>query len=397
MPNGNYTATTERGGVMARLKLTKRNIDSIKIPERQADYRDPELKGYCLRVFASGRKQFMLMYRIDGRRKAIKIGDYGPLTPEQARIDAKAHLADIVKGIDPQIEQSAKREIPTFSEWAAIYLKDVQQRKKRPDSDERYLAWAKDRYGKKRLDKVTRSDVSNHMQQLKDIGRTNATANRYHASVRSCLNEACRAGHIDYNVSANIRHYPEPTPRSRTLTDGEMQNLLAAIDKVDDQFVQTCLHMLIETGARKSEVLSARWENIQFEDGLWRLPDTKSGKPQIIPLSKSILARLRLLPHAGEWLYPALSGNGHRQDVKRHWDKIRAEANIQDVKLHDVRRTFGLHIARTAGLHIASKLLRHSSIKVTEQHYAPLGIDELRNALEKHSADVIPLNSEASK
>jgi len=377
---------------MPVLKLTKRNIDAIQPPtEKQEDYKDTELKGYSLRVYAGCRKVFRLMYRIDGRRKAIKIGDYGALTPDAARAKAKSLLSDIVKGIDPQLEQAAAKALPTMGEWIKVYLEDIKQRKKRPDSDIRYLAMANDRYGSKRIDKVSRADVQNHMQQLKKLGRTNTTANRYHASVRSCLNEACRAGHLNYNVSANIRHYPEPVPRSRVLTDKEMKAMLATIDSLDDIFVQTAMHMLIETGARKSEVLSAAWKDIQFEDGLWRLPDTKSGKPQIIPLSASILARLRLLPHAGKWLYPSVSGEGHRQDIKRHWDKVRKAAGIPDVKLHDVRRTFGLHIARSAGLHVASKLLRHSSIKVTEQHYAPLGIDELRDALEKHSADVIPL------
>jgi integrase len=381
---------------MAKLKLTKRNIDTkIPTPEKQEDYRDTELSGFTLRAFASGRKQFMLLYRLDSRRKAIKIGDYGALTPDAARTKAKAWLADIVKGIDPQQEQSAASALPTMGEWISTYLVDVKQRKKRPDSDISYLTMAKERYGKKRIDKVTRADVQTHMQQLKNTGRTNATANRYHASVRSCLNEACRAGHINYNVSANIRHYSEPVPRSRVLSVNEMKSMLTAIDALDDMFVQTSLHMLIETGARKSEVLSAAWNDIQFEDGLWRLPVTKSGKPQIIPLSVSILARLRLLPHAGEWLYPARVGTGHRVDIKRHWDKVRKAAGITDVKLHDVRRTFGLYIARSAGLHVASKLLRHSSIKVTESHYAPLGIDELRSSLEKHSAEVVQIRREA--
>jgi len=380
---------------MAKLKLTKRNIDAIQKPEKQEDHRDTELSGFVLRAFASGRKQFMLLYRLDGRRKAIKVGDYGALTPDQARTKAKDLMSDIVNGIDPQQTQATANALPTMGEWIATYLEDVKQRKKRPDSDIRYLAMAKGRYGKKRIDKVTRADVNNHMQELKKTGRTNATANRYHASVRSCLNEACRAGHIDFNVSANIRHYSEPVPRSRVLTDNEMKSMMTAIDAIDDVFVQTSLHMLIETGARKSEVLSAAWQDIQFDDGLWRLPDTKSGKPQIIPLSASILARLRLMPKAEEWLYPARVGTGHRIDIKKHWDKVRKAAGIRDVKLHDVRRTFGLHVTRSAGLHVASKLLRHSSIKVTESHYAPLGIDELRNSLEKHSADVVQIRAKA--
>ncbi len=375
---------------MAKMKLTKRNIDAIKTSDKQTDYRDPELKGFTLRVFASGRKVFMLMYRFDGQRKAIKIGDYGTETPATAEKKARALLYQIDSGIDPQAEKAEAAAMPTFGQWVATYLEDVRSRKKRPDCDENFLGRAVKRYGKKKLDKVTRADVENQMKQLLKVGRTAVTANRYHASVRACLNEAVRAGHIQFNVSANIRHYAEPTPRDRTLTDDEMAKVLSAIGNVDDVFVETAMHMLIETGARKTEVLSARWQDIKFDDGLWRLPVTKAGRPQIVPLSSNILARLRLLPHAGQWLFPG-KGDDHREDIKRGWRQVRKDADIPDVRLHDVRRTFGLHIARSAGLHVASKLLRHSSIKVTESHYAPLGVDELRSALETHSAEIVPL------
>jgi integrase len=69
----------------------------------------------------------------------------------------------------------------------------------------------------------------------------------------------------------------------------------------------------------------------------------------------------------------------HRADLKDPWEGVRAAARLEGVTIHDLRRTFGLHVARKAGLHIASKLLRHSDIRVTERVSAPLGIDDLRN------------------
>jgi len=377
---------------MPVMKLSKRNIDAIKNPTRQEEYRDPSLKGYSLIAYASGRKVFMLRYKAEGKRRTYKLGDYGELTPDAAKAEANEWLVKVRKGIDPQDVEAAKMAMPTFAGWVNEYIQEVRQRKKRPDVDERFLAWAVKRYGSKKLDKVTRADVQNHMKKLHKVGKTAVTANRYHACVRACLNEAIRAGHIQFNVSANIRHYPEPTPRARVLSDDELSRVLDATDRGNDVFVQTAMHMLIETGARKTEVLSARWEDILFEDGLWRMPDTKAGKPQIIPLSKATLARLRVLPRVQDcpWLFPGKDG-GHRGDIKRGWAQVRKDAGVPYVRLHDVRRTFGLHIARSAGLHVASKLLRHSSIKVTEQHYAPLGVDELRAALEKRSADVTAL------
>jgi len=379
---------------MPVLNLNKRNIDSLVTPNKsQETYRDPKDTGFCLRVFKSSRKVFMLDYRMpNGSRRMLKLGDYGTLAPDKARKLARDKKADILKGEDPKEERDRSAATPTFARWVDVHLQDVRLRKKRPDADEYYLGMAVKKYGRKKLDEVTRADIQNHMKLLSKVGKTSVTANRYHASIRSCLQSAVDTGILQFNLAANIKHYPEPIPRARVLTNDEMAKVLEAIASLDDIFVKTSLYMLIETGARKTEVLSARWDDIQFDDGLWRLPDTKSGRPQIIPLSSTIIARLRLLPQLGTWVFPSPKGEGHRQDIKRAWVQVKEAAEIPDVKLHDLRRTFGLHIARSAGLHVASKLLRHSSIKVTESHYAPLGVDDLRSALEKRTADVVQLS-----
>jgi len=384
---------------MPVLKLTKKRIDSIKIPEKkQETYRDTDVIGFALRVFNSGRKVFMLSYQLPGHpRRMIRLGDYGPLTIDYAKKEARIILGDVLRGIDPKAEREIQIAMPTFSEWADEYLRDIRIRKKRPDVHERYLGWACERFGRKKLDKITRDDVRIQMSQLTKRGKTNVTANRYFECIRACLNEAFRAGHIQKNPAANIRRYPEPTPRDRVLSDIEMSRVIDAIGRLDDLFVKTALHLLIETGARKSEVLASQWPDIHFEDGLWRIPDTKAGRPQIIPLSKTTLNRLRVLPRINEWLFPSLKGDGPRKDIKRGWKQVRQEAGVMDTRLHDLRRTFGLHIARSAGLHVASKLLRHSSIKVTEKHYAPLGLEELRTALEKHDAEVVQLSATRGK
>ena len=373
---------------MPKMKLTKRNIDTISNPLKQEEYRDTDINGFSLIVYSSGRKQFNLRYRLDGKRRALKIGDLGTLTVDQARKKALVLLADILKGSDPQEAKKERLAVPTFEQWATDYLKEVEQRKKRPDSDRRFLSLAIQKYGHKKLNMVTRTDVLNHMKELKNYGKTNVTANRYHSSVRSCLNEAIRAGLITDNVSSNIRHFPEPNPRTRTLSDEEMQRLLDCISKWDNIYIRTIVYMFVETGARKTEVLSAKWEDILFDDALWRLPNTKANRPQIIPLSSNIIGHLKVLPRSSEWLFPSGTGDGCRKGFKKSWDNIRRKSGIEDVTLHDVRRTFGLQIARQAGLHIASKLLRHSSIRVTEQHYAPLGLDELRDALENKSMGI---------
>jgi integrase len=89
----------------------------------------------------------------------------------------------------------------------------------------------------------------------------------------------------------------------------------------------------------------------------------------------------------GPYLVPGLDPKKPRFDLKRPWEDLCKAADLEGVHIHDVRRTYGLHAARQAGLHIASKLLRHSSVAVTERVYVPLGLDDLRKGTSKVSRE----------
>lgn len=375
-------------------KLTKRMIDSLPLATnpKGARYYDPTLTGFGLVVYPSGKKSFFLEYGARGKRRRMTLGQYGAITPEQARQKAQKVRGEVLDGADPLRDKELSRAMPTFSEWVDDYMVDVRQRKKHPDHDDMHLGRAKERFGSVLLNEVTRDDILALMRQLAKRGTTNVTANRFLASVRACLNAAIAAGKIRDNPAATIKKYAEPIPRSRTLSDDEFKLVVEAIGREEDIYAHTALHMLVETGARKTEVLTAKWADIDFEGGLWRIPSPKAGRPQMMPLPKSTAAMLHVLPRVGPYIFPGKNADEPRRGIKRQWDRVREEAGIPDVRLHDVRRTFGLHVARSAGLHVASKLLRHSDVRVTEQVYAPLGIEDLREAMEKRSqAKVVPL------
>jgi integrase len=163
-----------------------------------------------------------------------------------------------------------------------------------------------------------------------------------------------------------------------------MTRVLKAIDEEEDMHVRAAFKLLIETGARRSEVLRARWEDIDFEQGLWRIPSPKAGRPQVQPLLDSTLALLSNLQRTtSPYVIAGRFPDRPRSDLKKAWERIREAAGVQDIRVHDLRRTFGLRVAKAAGLHAASKLLRHTTVRETERVYAPLGIDDLRSALMK--------------
>ena len=214
-------------------------------------------------------------------------------------------------------------------------------------------------------------------------------ANRLLASVRACLQAAWRLDKIPSNPAMKVRPFRENPPRQRTLSDEELQRVLKALAEWPDAHERAAFTLLVETGARLSEVLRARWADVDLEAAEWRLPSPKAGYPHLVPLAAATVAMLRRLLRLGALVIPGKShADKPRFDLKRAWDAIREAASVPDIHVHDLRRTFGLHVARAAGLHVASKLLRHSDIRITEAVYAPLGIEELQKAVEQEAGNL---------
>ena len=376
-------------------RINKRLVDRLKPPAKGRTYvYDTALTGFGLTVYASGRKSFFIQYGPRGRLRRMALGQYGALTVEQARTMAQAKLGEVAQGADPLDQRHERSRMPTFSEWADEYLVGVRRRKKQPVHDERYLGMAKERWGQRPLNEITRRQVKAEMERVSAsvgtarrwegvVRRGNTTANRWLASVRACFQAARRDGLLAENPAWGIRQFKEDPPRHRVLTDEEYVKALDAIDQLPDPFVRAALLLMMDTGARKSEVLRARWEDMDLDGGLWRIPSPKAGHPQVVPLGESTVELLRSVERMGPWVVPGRDPARHRADLKRPWEKVRAGAGLDDVTIHDLRRTFGVHVAKRAGLHIASKLLRHSDIRVTERVYVPLGIEGLREALEE--------------
>jgi integrase len=381
---------------MPKLHITKRAVDALEVSDKQVRYYDDKLTGFGVCVGSSGKKTFFIEYGPRNQRRRMTIGTYNPMTIEQAKDIADAKLQCAAKGNDPLEAKAKERAMPTLRRWFDEYMADKEHQSKRPDQYRYYVRFGLDAFGNRPLDKITKSDVQTVMRALAKRGNTNVTANRFLAYTRACFNEAIEAGHITSNPTNGIKKYSEPDARSRIFSDDEMKRLLIAIESEPDIYAKSAIQMMIETGARKTEVLSAEWKDIDFDSGWWTIPRSKAkaGKSQTIPLAKSTLALLRLVPHLDDspWVFPGRDTAHHRDDIKKQWQRIRKEAQLTNVRIHDLRRTFGLKVAKEAGLHMASKLLRHSDVRVTERVYAPLGIDDMREALEKTHAKIIPMN-----
>lgn len=373
-----------------KIKFTQKAIDALPPGDAAGTWwSDFETEGlYCVR-YAGTRRVYKVRFRANGRRRVMKLGRADRITLTQARERARILLAHAELGKDPATEKARARKMPTWSAWTKTYLERVALKKKSPREDVRFLgpdsasvrAW-----GTRPINEIGREDIERLHTALK---KTPTGANRAKASWSACFTAARKAGHIPVNPALGISKFTESPPRARVLTDAEMGRLRRSL-AAEDPFNRMAFALLILTGARVSEVLRAKWEDFDLRAGTWRIPSPKSGYPQMVPLPAGIVEMLTDLPHVGDYVIPSQSKTRPRFDLQGAWSRVRDSAKLKGVWLHDLRRTYGLAVTQLAGLYTASKLLRHSSVSVTERSYAPLAFEGLRAATEQRSTALPP-------
>ena len=134
------------------------------------------------------------------------------------------------------------------------------------------------------------------------------------------------------------------------------------------------IRLLVLTGCRRNEILRLRWDDLNFDTGEMRLPDTKTGT-RMVPLTPAVarvfdgLARTPGSP----WVFPGRKKGTRLVNLNDSWDRVRKEAGLEDVRLHDLRHTFASRaLALGESLPMIGKLLGHAKVQTTAR-YAHLG------------------------
>ena len=164
-----------------------------------------------------------------------------------------------------------------------------------------------------------------------------------------------------------------------------MKRLMAELDKEGDPYVQAAVPLFLLTGLRKRELLHARWEDVDLDRAEIQLPHTKTGEPQVRLLPGAAVRLLRDLPRMAEspYVFPSPADPSKpRDDIKKPWARIRKSAKLEDVTLHDLRRTAGSYMAQAGvPLQVIGEVLGHSHPGVTKL-YARLASENERQALD---------------
>jgi integrase len=375
------------------MRLTEKRIRDAKADGTEAFLWDDEVPGLGVRVRASS-KSYVLRYRVGGGRRATQrrsaLGKCSVLLLADARAMAREYLLEVAKGGDPFGNRRAKRDAPTVTNLLDRYLSDHARPHKKPRSveeDERLIRLhLSPALGRRKVAEVTRDEIDRWHKSMK---ATPGAANRARALLSKAMNLAEVWGWRPdgSNPVRHIKPFKESDGVERFLSPAELRALGEALRGFEAEggspYAAAAIRFLALTGARRSEVLSLRWDYVDFEEVRLNLPDSKTGK-KAIPLNAAALAVLAALPRivGNPHVFPGGKDDGHIVDLKRPWMLVRKRAGLGDVRLHDLRHSFAsLGAGSGMGLPVIGALLGHKEARTT-QRYAHLSDDPLRAASE---------------
>ena len=399
------------------LKLSKRTVDALAAGSLPCIGYDIELKGFGVRLGASGSLSWFIEYRpgAGGRRVAKRRFYFGSreFTPEEARQTAKTLLARVALGEDPMKDRLRERQSLTFSEFAERYLSDEAEPKLKLGTIANYRIairkHANPVIGRIKLEQISTSELSDLHQKIG--AKKPMTANRVMECISSIYRYAatCNIVPVGHNPTQGIRAFRE-NRRERFLSSDELARLGSAIREAEtvgtpyavdetkptskhapkpenrhikiDAYTAAAFRLLILTGARLREILHLKWDYVDFQRGLLLLPDSKTGRKAIV-LNAPALTILKGLDQKGQYVIFSEQEDKPRADLNRPWRTISHRAHLPGVRIHDLRHTHAsVGAGAGLGLPIIGKLLGHNQPSTTNR-YAHLDADPLKKASEQ--------------
>lgn len=397
-------------------RLTDSFVKALEAPAKgNRIVYDADVKGFGVRITANGSRAFILNYRTRrGRERRYTIGRWPDWKTSVARAEAGELKRLIAGGHDPLAELEADRSAKTVKDLCERFAEEHLP-KLRPATQRDYAALIRREIlpamKHMAVADVTFSDVDGLHRKITKRGAT-YLANRTVALLSKMFSLAVRWGWRGDNPAKGIERNQEEK-RHRYLSGDELRRLTAALANHEDQQAANVVRLLLLTGARKMEVMSAKWADIDLAAGVWTKPGstTKQKTTHRVPLSapaRQLLAEMKSRASGdAEYVFPGRSG-GHRVEIKRAWQEICITAELVEretvkgangkerevlkptARLHDLRHTYASVLA-SAGLSlpVIGALLGHSQ-PATTARYAHLFDDPLRAATERVGALVMP-------
>lgn len=363
---------------------------------KRLSFQDIRVSNLELRI-TSKKKTFYCRRWIAKRQQTtrIRLGDYPALTVEQARKQALEAALQISKGSNLVTRQSEK-EI-TFGELFSLLMETEFKIHCKPktcvDYEWLYKCYLS-RWENAPISQIGRQQIHKLHIAIGKMGKFR-TANRALAFLHTFYKKALERNLLPSSIENpinGIKRYREQS-RDRFLQASELGTFFKAVREEQNENFRDYFLLSIFTGVRKSNLLNMVWKDIDLEQAVWNLRETKNGLPQKVVLAPEALSilreRLTRNSTSSPFVFPSDSVSSHLCDPKSGWKRILKRSGLTDLRIHDLRRTFGSWQAATgASLVVIGKSLNHKSHSST-QVYARLDIDPVRESVKKATSAIV--------
>ncbi len=391
-------------GVKSQISITKRTVDAAHPADKRYHIWDCELRGFGLRIEPSGIKTFVTKYRVGGGgrnapQRIQTVGRFGTLTAEEARRKAKVILGSVAAGADPAGDLAARRREMTMAALIDFYETHgcVVQRGMRIGEPMKPLTkaytLARLRHhvlpllGNRRAKGVSSGDIERFAADVQ-AGKTAknekvgprkriivkggpGAARKVVRDLSAVFSFAKRSEIVERNPVENAAVRKTDGQKTRFLTLEEVGRLGSALDELEQDGTNVkainIARLWALTGCRRNEIAGLKWDEVDFENGLLVLEDSKTGR-SMRPLGTAALTLLQQIERTedSDFVFPADTGEGHFQGTKTPWARAIKKAELPGVTPHTLRHTIGSTAISTGeAMALTGAILGHSNPRST--------------------------------
>ncbi len=369
-----------------KINFTKKALEDFPIPSKgkRVYCYDNKIRGLALSVTDKGSKTFVVYRKINGKPERFTLGKFPDLSIENARNMAEGVNSQIAQGRNPNETKGMGQNVAIdelFEQYIERYAKS---HKKSWSSDQGLYQNHLKIWQKKRISSISKSDIEKlHAKIGNESGKY--VANRILSLLHIMFNKAIDWGFEGINPCQGVKKFKEKS-RERFLKGEEITKFFESLNNETNETFRDFFYICLLTGARRRNVQSMSWNNIDLVRCEWSIQETKNGESHIIPLIPQAISILkeRLINKINQWVFASpVSKSGHIEEPKKAWKRILKDADISDLRIHDLRRTLGSWQAATgANSYIIGKSLGHKTQQATAV-YARINLDPVRESLSR--------------
>ena len=353
---------------------------------------DTGISGFVLEVRSSGSATYSLRYfDPHGTQRQVKIGLRGEISFNKAKKKAQQLRSEVLLGGNPAAAKAEKKAVPLYSELAKQHLTFAQSHlRSHANIETVQRLYLLPRWGKLRLTEIKQQDIATWLGEKRAGGLAPATVEKLRITLNRSF-ELARRWNIPGSEINPVKGVPRvkfSNAREKFLTPKEAKRLMKAVENSDNTQLKHIVGLLLLTGARRNELLHAKWSHIDLERKTWLIPTSKTGTHRYVPLSGAAIAIIESLPRFKdcEWLLPNPKTKEPFVSIKRAWDTARAEAGLHTLRLHDLRHSAASFMINSGvDLYAVGRILGHADHQST-MRYSHLANDTLLAAVEKGAA-----------